>query len=166
MKLTRDPFFKAFRIILLSLALGVAIGYFSFYVTMPSVVVPATINPDLPVIGVIMFGIGLLVGLLSENLESITVEILLGTVIGPIFAWLLFISPSFIPDVILPDASGYIYNILHSALPVIIVSLIVLFVSGFIGTSLMEDLMTKAAPSPFAEPEMVAPGPGQVERKQ
>jgi len=115
---------------------------------------------------VIIFGLGILVGLLSESLEAITIEVLLSIVIGPLISWLLFISPSFRPHIIIPDASGYIYNVLHSALPLMIISLIVLFVGGFIGTSVMENMIIKAAPSPFAEPEPSLQGRSKDERKQ
>jgi len=166
MKLTKENILRAGRVIVLSLALAAPIGYFSFYVTMPSVTVPTTTNPNLPLMAVIIFGLGILVGLLSESLEAITIEVLLSIVIGPLISWLLFISPSFRPHIIIPDASGYIYNVLHSALPLMIISLIVLFVGGFIGTSVMENMIIKAAPSPFAEPEPSLQGRSKDERKQ
>ena len=166
MKLTREKILRVCRVVMLSLALAAPIGYFSFYVTMPSVSVPTTDYPNLAVMALIIFGLGILVGLLSESLEEITIEILLGVVIGPLISWLIFISPSFRPYVILPDASGYIYNVLHSALPLMIVSLIVLFIGGFIGTSVMENMMVKAAPSPFGEPVPSRQGQDKGERKQ
>jgi len=45
MKLTKENILRAGRVIVLSLALAAPIGYFSFYVTMPSVTVPTTTNP-------------------------------------------------------------------------------------------------------------------------
>ena len=147
---------KLARIILLSLAIGAIVGYLCFYLMMPSVVVPETTNPSFVLIAIVLLAAGLLVGMLSADLEAMAIQMLLGMIVGVIIAWLLFIAPSINPDIIIPGASGYIYNVLHASLPVILLGLAMLFVGGFIGTSLMEGMMSKGLPSPFdaAETEM------------
>ncbi len=116
---------------------------------MPSVVIPETTNPSLAAAAVILLAVGLLVGMLSADLESMAIQMLLGIIIGVVITWLLFISPSANPDIIIPHASGYIYNVLHAALPLILLAVTMLFVGGFIGTTIMEGMAARAAPSPF-----------------
>jgi len=153
MIITITKLLRIARMLAISFAIGTVIGYFTFYMTMPSVVVPNTTNPSLPIIGLILFGIGLLVGLLSESLEILTIEILLGTILGVFMGWFLFVSPSLRTDIVISDPASYIYSVLHSALPLLVLGLIVLFISGFIGNMIMEGMEIKAVPSPFAEEE-------------
>ncbi len=140
---------RVLKVLSIAVAIAIVFGYYSFQMTMPSVVVPSTTNPSLIVPGLIFFLLGILVGLIADSLESLTISVLLGVVMGTILGWVIFVSPTLSPDIIIPEASGYIYNVLHSALPILIVGLVLLFIGGFIGNSIMEGLITKTAPSPF-----------------
>ncbi len=151
MKDLKEKVFKVLKVLVLSLAVGVSVGYFTFYMMMPSVVVPYTTNPSLLVPTLVLFVLGLVVGFLAEELESTIISVLLGTVLGAVIGWVLFVSPSFHPDLIMPDPSAFIYNVLHAALPLLIIGLVVLFIGGFIGSMLVENLQIKVAPSPFAD---------------
>jgi len=137
------------RVLILSLCIGIVIGYFSFHMTMPSVSVPQTTNPSLAVAAVVLLAMGLLAGMLSDSLESMTIEALLGIIIGIMIGWVLFISPTVNPDIVLPNPTGYIYNILHSSLPLIILAIVTLFISGFIGGMVMEGMQAKGGISVF-----------------
>ena len=152
MELTRglvDKTKRLLRIVLLSLAIGAILGYLAFHMMMPSVAIPETTNPSLAVVAVILLAVGILIGMLSTDLESMAIQMLMGIIIGVFVSWLLFISPSTNPDIIIPGASGYIFNVLHAALPVILLGLVMLFVGGFIGTTIMEGVAARANPSPF-----------------
>jgi hypothetical protein len=144
---------RVMRIIVISICIGTVVGYFSFQMMMPSVTVPQTTNPSFAVAALVIFVIGVLAGTLSDDLESMTIEMLLGIIIGVAFDWLLFISPSTNPDIIILDASGYIYTVLHSALPLIILSIVALFVGGFLGGMVMENLQGKVGTSIFEKVE-------------
>ncbi len=148
-KFSRASLKRVARVIGLSLCIGVIIGYLSFHMTMPSVSVPQTTNPSLAVAGLVLFAMGLLVGMLSDNLESMTIEALLGIIIGIVVGWILFISPTVNPDIVIPNATGYIYNILHSSLPLIILAIVTLFIGGFMGGMVMENMQAKGGASVF-----------------
>ncbi len=145
----KDILMRVLKVLSIAVAIAVVFGYYSFQMTMPSVVVPNTTNPSLIFPGLMFFLLGILVGLIADSLESLTISVLLGVVIGTILGWFIFISPTLSPDIIIPEVSGYFYNVLHSALPIIIVGLVLLFIGGFIGNSIMEGLITKTAPSLF-----------------
>lgn len=148
-KLTKALLKRIAKIIVLSLCIGNVIGYLSFYIMMPSVSVPQTSNPSLAVAGLVLLVVGILAGALSDDLESMTIEALSGIGIGVVVGWLLFISPSANPDIIIPNAGGYIYNVIHAALPLIILAVVTLFIGGFIGGMIMESLQAKGASSVF-----------------
>jgi hypothetical protein len=148
-RLSRALLKRIARIIILSLCIGMAVGYLSFYMMMPSVSVPQTSNPSLAVAGLILLVVGVLAGALSDDLESMTIEALSGIGIGVVVGWLLFISPSANPDIVIPNAGGYIYNVIHAALPLIILAAVALFIGGFIGGMIMESMQAKGAPSVF-----------------
>jgi len=148
-KLTKALLLRIGKIIVLALCIGVIVGYLSFYMIMPSVSVPQSNNPSLGMAALVLFVVGLLAGALSEDLESMTIEALAGIGIGVVIGWLLFISPSSNPDIIILNAGGYIYNVIHAALPLIIVAIVTLFIGGFIGGMIMENLQAKGATSVF-----------------
>lgn len=149
MKKRMEIVMRVLRVLSIAASVAIAIGYFSFQMTMPSVVVPNTTSPSLIVPGLVFLCLGLLVGLIAESLETLTIAVLLGVVLGTILGWIIFISPTINPDIVIPDATGYFYNVLHSALPFLVIGLVTLFIGGFIGNSIMENLVTKTAPSPF-----------------
>jgi len=151
LRLTKEKLRRVAKIIVLSLAIGAVLGYFTFYMTMPSVVVPQTVNPSMVLAGIVIFLLGLVAGALSEDLESMTIEMLLGIIIGVFIGWLVFVSPAANPDIIIPDAGGYIYNIIHSSLPLLFLAIVALFIGGFIGTMFMDSLYAKDTTSPFAK---------------
>ncbi len=148
-KLSRALLKRIARIIVLSLCIGTVVGYLSFYMMMPSVSVPQTNSPSLAVAGLFLLVVGVLAGALSEDLESMTIEALSGIGIGVVLGWLLFISPSANPDIMIPNAGGYIINVIHAALPLIILAVLTLFIGGFIGGMIMESMQAKGASSVF-----------------
>jgi len=151
LKFTRENAIRILKVIALSAAIGVAVGYFSFYVTMPSVSVPTTKNPSLLLAGAILLLLGLIVGALSDSLETLAVEILLGIVVGALLGFILFISPTFSPEIDIPFAEEYIFFTLRSALPLLILGGATLFVGGFFGTYAGEHMAVRSAKSPFAD---------------
>jgi hypothetical protein len=148
-KLSKTLLKRIAKIIVLTLCIGTVIGYLSFYMMMPSVSVPETENPSLPVVALILLVVGILAGALSDDLESMTIEALAGIGTGVVVSWLLFISPSANPDIIIPNAGGYIFNVIHAALPLIILAVVTLFIGGFIGGMIMENMQAKGASSVF-----------------
>ena len=151
LKITRESVIRVLKILVFSASIGVVVGYFSFYVTMPSVTVPTTKNPSLLLPGVILLLLGLIVGALSESLEDLAVEILLGIVEGALLGFILFISPTFTPEIEIPFPQDYIFFTLRSALPLLILGGATLFVGGFFGTYAGEHMAVRSAKSPFAE---------------
>jgi len=149
MKITRATVTKALKIIAFSLVIGLAVGYFSFYITMPSVAIPTTKNPSLEVVGLTLFLLGVLVGALSDDLESTVIESLAGLILGALIGYLLFISPTFSPALDLPFAENYIFYTVRSAMPVLLLGGVVLFIGGFLGTILGEHMAIRSAKSPF-----------------
>ena len=124
------------KILLLSGLLAAVLGFIFFQTIFPSVSVPLTERYPSWLAILTFLAIGLLAGFLSDSVESVAVLAVLPVVAGLFGAYLIFISPVAVDQVVGDVLTQFFFVIVRLALPLVFVAVITLFFAGFLGHSL------------------------------
>lgn len=141
----RDPasFLRWLRnVVLLSVFLGLALGYVLFYSIYPTVSVPADSAPSLGTILVALSIPAFLAGLATEDLRALMAQLFGGLVVGGGVTTAVLVSPV-LTGTILVNASDLPGYVLQFGFALMFLGIIVNFVVGIAGLGVRETVLLR-----------------------
>ncbi len=130
------------NVVLLSVFLGLALGYVLFYSIYPTVTVPAASAPDLGAILVALCIPAFLAGLATEDLRALMAQLFGSLVVGGGVTTAVLVSPVLTGTILVNagDLPGYV---LQFGFALMFLGLIVNFVVGIAGLGVRESVLLR-----------------------
>ena len=141
------------RWVLVGTFLGIGLGYLAFIAYLPSVSFPSTDRPTPLVILGVLFGLGVLAGFLSDDVQSVVVQSFLGVGFGILVDFVMIVSPAFHPGIISDVPSELLLVAIKFGLPIWLLSFLVWIVAGLVGLYLV-DLFRRRLPASEVFPSL------------
>lgn len=150
LKVTSEVKKKFVRILGISLIIGLALGYLTFYLVFPNLSFPSDERISLFLLLAMFFLFGGLCGFLVDDVESIVIYSITSIVIGMIVSFIIFISPTFSREI----SSEYLFESLlflyKFSIPIVIAEFLMIFIGSMSGYFFYQKLcQTMSTEDPF-----------------